>query len=58
MNKIAEIKSRTDIVELAMALGLQPNSRDVIFSIYKEENNPSLQLYRETNSFYCFATKL
>ncbi len=56
MNLIEEIKNRINIVELAVQFGLQPTKNDQIFSIYKQEKNRSLKLYRNTNSFYCFAT--
>lgn len=56
MHVIEEIKNRINIVELATQLGLQPTNNDQIFSIYKNEKNRSLKLYRKTNSFYCFAT--
>lgn len=56
MNLIEEIKNRINIVDLAINLGLQPERKDFIFSIYKKERNRSLKLYSETNSFYCFAT--
>lgn len=53
---IEEIKKNLSIVDLAKSFGLMPNINDFIYSIYKKENNPSLKLYPETNSFYCFAT--
>jgi DNA primase catalytic core len=56
MNIIEEIKSRINIVDLVIELGLQLTQRNFIFSIYKNETNRSLKLYPETNSFYCFAT--
>ena len=56
MNLIEEIKSRINIIDLAIELGLQPTRKDFIFSIYRNENNRSLKLYRETNTFKCYAT--
>ncbi len=56
MNMIEEIKKRINILDLAFEMGLQPTKQNFIYSIYKEENNRSLKLYPETNSFYCFAT--
>jgi len=56
MNIIDEIKKRINIIDLVTEFGLQPTKKDFIFSIYKEEQNRSLKLYPETNSYYCFAT--
>lgn len=56
MNLIEEIKSRINIVDLAIELGLRPTRKDFVYSIYRKEKNRSLKLYPETNSFYCFAT--
>ena len=56
MNLIEEIKSRINIVDLAIELGLQPTRKDFIFSIYRKEKNRSLKLYRKTNTFKCYAT--
>ena len=56
MNLIDEIKSRVNILRLAVEFGLNPTSSNFIFSIYKKEKNRSLKLYPETNSFYCFST--
>ena len=46
MNIIEEIKSRINIVDIATELGLQPTRKDFIYSVYKEEKNRSLKLYR------------
>lgn len=56
MNLIEEIKQTGSIIALAEALGLQVNSSGFVNSFYKEDKTPSLKLYPETNSFYCFAT--
>ncbi len=56
MNLIDDIKSRINIVQLAVEFGLNPTKNNFIFSIYKNESNRSLKLYPETNSFYCFST--
>jgi len=53
---IDEIKRIIKIVDLATELGLQPTKQGFIYSIYKDESNPSLKLYPETNSYYCFST--
>jgi len=56
MSLIEEIKNRINIVDLANELGLQPTRQDFIYSIYRKEKNRSLKLYRETNTFKCYAT--
>ncbi len=56
MDNIQEIKQRLNITDLSVRFGLQPNSSNFINSIYKEDKTPSLKLYPDTNSFYCFAT--
>jgi len=53
---IEEIKSRLSILELVAKLGLKVTNGNFVHSIYKSERTPSLKLYPETNSFYCFAT--
>ncbi|MBL1121407.1 MAG: hypothetical protein D8M26_00795 [Ignavibacteriae bacterium] len=56
MNLIDEIKSRVNIADLAVQLGLQPTKNDFIYSVFKTEKNRSMKLYRKTNSFYDYAT--
>ncbi len=56
MDLIDEIKSKIKIMDLAVEYGLEPGRNDFIFSIYKKENNRSLKIYPETNSFYCFSS--
>ncbi len=56
MSLIDEIKSRINIVDLAIEFGLRPTRKDFIYSIYREEKNRSLKFYRETNTFKCYAT--
>ena len=53
---VDEIKNRVNIVDLALYLGCEVNSSGFTNSIYKDEQNPSLKFYRDTNSYYCFAT--
>jgi len=54
-NMIQELKNKLDIVRIAIDAGYVPNRNNFIKSIYKEENNPSLKLYPETNSYHCFS---
>lgn len=56
MSAIEEIKRRINIVDLAVQLGLEPTANDFIYSVYKQEKNRSLKLYRSNNSFYDFST--
>ena len=53
---IERIKQSVNIFDLVNRLGLEINKAGFIKSVFKEEKTASLKLYRETNSFYCFAT--
>lgn len=53
---IESLKSSISIIELSKKLGLTPNHQNYISSIYKEEKTPSMKLYPETNTYYCFST--
>ncbi|MCZ7616731.1 MAG: CHC2 zinc finger domain-containing protein [Ignavibacteriaceae bacterium] len=56
MNLIDEIKSRINIVDLAVQLGLEPTKNDFIYSVFKTEKNRSMKLYRKTNTFFDYST--
>lgn len=56
MNLIEEIKNGINIKDLVSELGIEIYKNNFIYSIYKTEKTPSLKIYPETNSFYCFAT--
>ncbi len=56
MNMIEEIKNKIYIKDLVQEEGILTYSSDFIKSIYKDEKNPSLKLYPQTNSFYDFST--
>lgn len=53
---IEEIKNRINVKDLVSELGIKIYRNDFIYSIYKTERTPSLKIYPETNSFYCFST--
>lgn len=56
MSLIEEIKNRINIKDLVSELGIKIYKNDFIYSIYKTERTPSLKIYPESNSFYCFST--
>jgi len=52
---VYEIKNSVSIFDIASEAGYIPDKNNFIKSIYKEESKPSLKLYPQTNSFYCFS---
>lgn len=56
MNIIEEIKNRISLMDLVNQLGIKVYGNNFIYSIYKDESNPSLKLNPEKNYFYCFST--
>lgn len=55
MNLIEEIKNRLPITDLLYHLGIDMNG-GFCHSIYKTERTPSMKIYKDSNSYYCFAT--
>ena len=53
--KAEQIKDQVNILDLVNRLGLNPNKSGFIKSIFKEEKNPSLKIYPESNSFYDYS---
>ena len=53
---VDEIKTRVNIIGLAKQLGCEVTNTGYMKSIYRDEKNPSLKFYNDTNSYYCFAT--
>lgn len=56
MDKISFIKNNLSIKQLLVKMGIYPNKSGFVFSIYKQEKTPSLRIYEDNNSFYCFST--
>jgi hypothetical protein len=54
---VEEIKRRISILDVLRLCGLKMNNNGFIKSIYKDERIPSLKIYPEDNSFFCFATE-
>lgn len=49
-----KIKELVSIEDAALRYGLEPNRKGYISCPLHEESTPSLKLYPDTNSFYCF----
>jgi len=56
MMLIEKIKASLSIEGLLNHLGLKPNQGGYIYSIYKNEETPSLIIYPDSNSYYDFST--
>lgn len=55
MNWMAEeIKRSVPIQDAAALYGMAPNKNGFVRCPFHEENTPSLRLYPQTNTFYCF----
>lgn len=55
MNWMAEEIKRSVPIQEAMALyGMAPNKNGFVRCPFHEEDTPSLRLYPQTNTFYCF----
>ena len=49
-----ELKAAVDILSAAERYGLEVNRKGYASCPFHEEDTPSLKLYPETNTFYCF----
>lgn len=56
IDKISFIKNNLTIKQLLAKMSIVPNKGGFIKSIYKTEKTPSLKIYFDDNSYYCFAT--
>ncbi len=56
MTIIDKIKNRISISYLLSRMNLVPTGSGFVFSIYREEKTPSMKIYFDNNSYYCFAT--
>ncbi len=56
MPVIDEIKNRISIEYLLSRMNLKANNSGFVSSIYREEKTPSMKIYFDNNSYYCFAT--
>lgn len=53
-NSAEKVKELVSIEDAAFRYGLEPNRKSYISCPFHEEDTPSLKLYPETNTFYCF----
>ena len=55
MNWLAEsVKNAVPILEAASTYGLAANQKGFVRCPFHDEDTPSLRLYEQTNTFYCF----
>jgi DNA primase catalytic core len=54
--EIAEIKSRLPLSRVLQHYGLEPDRNSRLCCPFHDDKTPSLQVYSETNTCYCFST--
>ena len=54
--EIKEIKSRLSILEVLNHYGLKPNANKMLCCPFHEDKTPSMQVYPETNTVFCFSS--
>lgn len=54
--EIKEIKSRLSILEVLNHYGLKPNANKMLCCPFHEDKIPSMQVYSETNTVFCFSS--
>jgi DNA primase len=52
---IPEIKSQLSILTVLQHYGLQPNKNKMLCCPFHDDKNPSMQVYAETNTAFCFS---
>ncbi|MCP3658873.1 MAG: hypothetical protein GY830_00555 [Bacteroidetes bacterium] len=55
---IQEIKQRLSIEEVLNHYGLKPNKNKMLNCPFHEDKTPSMQIYEESNTVYCFSSNL
>ncbi|MCB9202825.1 MAG: DNA primase, partial [Flavobacteriales bacterium] len=53
--EISEIKSNLSITQVLEYYGISVNKNKMISCVFHEDKNPSMQVYENTNTVYCFS---
>ncbi|MCP4482920.1 MAG: hypothetical protein GY817_09375, partial [bacterium] len=53
---IQEIKESLSIKEVLSHYGLKPNKNKMLNCPFHEDKTPSMQIYEESNTVYCFSS--
>jgi DNA primase len=53
---IAEIKTQLSIMEVLNHYGLKPNANKILCCPFHDDKTPSMQVYPETNTVFCFSS--
>src|SRR5690554_127785 len=53
--EIAEIKQQLSIITVLQHYGLQPNRNKMVCCPFHDDKNPSMQVYADTNTVFCFS---
>jgi DNA primase len=53
--EIKDIKNRLSILEVLAHYGLNPDKNDRLRFPFHDDKNPSMQVYAETNTVFCFS---
>jgi DNA primase len=53
--EIKEIKSRLSILDVLSHYGLKPDKNKMLCCPFHEDKTPSMQVYPETNTVFCFS---
>src|SRR6185312_13938050 len=54
--EIKEIKSRLSIQEVLSHYGLKPDKNKMLCCPFHDDKTPSMQVYAETNTTFCFSS--